>query len=136
MKTHKALTILTAVAVVGLIAGVASARRGDTQQLGKPGKALRMPAFSAGGEYSGTLGGSVMIGSTQVTIAPDATIYQAGVGPLNPGESVSAAYVYVSGIIERKKPVATFVMVSDVSGLRDFSQTTIGNMEADPNRAE
>jgi hypothetical protein len=134
MKTHKAIMTLAAVAFVGMLAGMASAGGDEGLQRSKA-RAAKAAAFSAAGEYTGALSGSVTIGSVKVVIPKDAAIYRVGVGPLKPGDRVAGAHVYASGSVREGKPVASLVVVSNSSGAHDFSETTLENVEADPNRA-
>jgi hypothetical protein len=133
MKTKKNYVVLLAVFAVGMTLGITDAT-GDQRSAGKPaGKGLKR--FSVCGVYGGALSGSVLIGEYTVEIPRSARIARVGGGTLQPGAVVPRSGLLVTGVIKKKKFIATSVLVSDPESSADFSETTLPNVEADPKRA-
>lgn len=133
MKMHKALIILSSVAIVGLIAGMAVAGQGENQR--RSPAHLHTAAFAISGTYAGALSGEIKVAGRMVVVPRTVSIYRVGVGPMAPGEQVLGSSVWVSGTMEHGKPVATMIIIGDGSKGHDFSQVTLQNVEADPSRA-
>ncbi len=128
MNTRKVTVAIFAALVGGLVFGLSHA------EVGK-GRAAKATKFTASGVYSGSLSGSVLIGTETVEIGKGAKIYRIGTGQLEEGAVVTAAGVYVAGVVRKGKRVASTVIVSEPESSQDFSETTLPNAEADPNRA-
>jgi hypothetical protein len=133
MKMHRALIIVSAVAILGAVAGMASADRGDNAR--RAPLRAHTAGFAVSGTYTGALSGEVTIGGRKIVIPNTVTVYRVGSGPVDAGTRVMGSTVWVSGNMMRGKPVATMIVVADGSAGRDFSQVTLQNVEADPDRA-
>jgi hypothetical protein len=129
MKILK-LTLIASVAILAL--GHAPADAGREQARSRTRQAA---GFNVAGTYSGALSGTILVGGEMVVIPKKVTIIDTNGRTLKPGTSVSGRGLYVSGRMQDGDRVAGFIVVSDPSSKSDFSQQTLPNMEADPNRA-
>jgi hypothetical protein len=63
-----------------------------------PGRALRVArTFSVSATYTGQIAGVMWADGVRYRLAPNATVYVAGAGPVEQGHFVSGASVYLSG---------------------------------------
>jgi hypothetical protein len=118
--------ILLSAALAALTVGVTGAK---PKSKGIPAKSV---PFAVTGVYSGSLSGEIVMNGQSVFINDKTSIQKVGVGPVEPGESVSNSAVYVSGVMKGKKAIATMVIVGERETSQDFSQTTIEGAEVDP----
>ena len=130
MKHIKVILIVAALAVA---LGQAPADAGKGVAPG--GAAEKGAGFTASGGYSGTLSGTIMVGGELIVVPKKVTIMGASSGAVEPGSSVTARSLYVSGYVKDGKRVAAFIVVLGPVSDKDFSETTLPNAEADPNRA-
>ncbi|MDH4036814.1 MAG: hypothetical protein OEX18_13585 [Candidatus Krumholzibacteria bacterium] len=131
MKTLK-VALIAAVATVALAHAPADAGKSGEQKRAR--KSERGTFVS--GTYSGSLSGTIFVGSHQVVIPKKVTIYDTRRGMLEPGSSVSGRSLNVSGRMSDGKLIAGLIVVSDGPGKKDFSQETLPDVEANPNRAQ
>jgi hypothetical protein len=59
---------------------------------------LPLAAFNTSGEFSGALGGEVLLNGMRYQLASNVQIYEIGVGLLPPGTEVSDRWVFLSGL--------------------------------------
>lgn len=108
MRTSS-LSVLALVACA-LLADAASAkpRRPDQRRETPVARSL---AFHAAGDFSGTIGETIVVNGVSYWVAPDAMIYQVGRGPLQRGAFVGYAHLHVSGEIRGRTQAVTQIMV-------------------------
>jgi hypothetical protein len=103
--------ILIAAAVL-LAAVAAGAGPAAKLRVGKR-PAARPGTFSLSASYSGYLRDSLRIGGVEYRLSPTATIYVVGTGVVEPGLTVSNAYVYLSGRRQGGAVIVDQVIVRD-----------------------
>jgi len=130
MKSLKLALIVLSAAV--LLQTQADAGKGVSNQKVRKAKASAATIWSA---YSGVLSGTVLVGSEMVVINQKTVILDSLGNKLEPGASVSRRSLMVSGRMENGKLVAEMIAVGAPVSDKDFSETTLENVIADPNRA-
>jgi hypothetical protein len=129
MKNYKFALIAT-VAVLALAQTPAGAGNEQSRARTK-----NVPGFHVAGVYSGALSGKILVGGEMVVVPKKVTIVDTNGRTLKPGTSVSGRGLYISGRVQDGDMVAGFIVVSDPNSAKDFSQETLPNTEADPERA-
>lgn len=130
MKNLKLALIV--VAAAALLQTQADAGKGVTNQVARKAKA---PAATVWGVCSGSLSGSLFVGSETVVIQPTTLIMDTRGNKLEPGATIGKRSVMVSGRKVDGKFVADMVAVGEPVSEKDFSEMTLPDMTADPNRA-
>jgi hypothetical protein len=112
MRKPFSLSVVLALTLVIAMAAVAGAgpRRHEFSSP-EADEFLRAQPFSLGGQFSGTLGGEILIGGVGYRLAPDALIYQVGTGLLPAGTVVEDRYLSVMGLKLRNSTLVYSVIV-------------------------
>jgi hypothetical protein len=71
----------------------------------------RLETFNVSGEYSGTLGGEVLLGGTRYVLGPNVQVYEIGRGLLPAGSVIESRYIFISGVRDHGSDVIFSVIV-------------------------
>jgi hypothetical protein len=124
------LTLIVAFAAVALGHARADAGQAQGMAVGKKGNAA-----SASGVYSGPLSGTIVLGSEMVVVPKKVAIVDLKGKRMAPGSSVSGRSLWVSGQVRDGKLVAGLIVVGEPTSSEDFSEETLPDVLADPDRA-
>lgn len=72
---------------------------------------LAAPSFTDAAEFSGTIDGELYVNGTRYRLAPDAVIFEVGVGVVPRGSYYSGRVVSVSGVAQRRQMMVQTVIV-------------------------
>lgn len=124
------------IAVVAAFATAALAQApADAGRNGESSMARKAPAVSVSGEYSGGLTGTILLGGETVVVPKNTLIIDPNGRKLERGASVTGRLVRASGHVREGKFVAILISVGDPVSKQDFSEVTLPDVEADPDRA-
>lgn len=82
---------------------------------------MRAQPFTLGGRFSGVLGGQIQIEGVTYRLAPDASVYEVGVGSMPLGTLLQDRYVSFSGLTMNNSTTIHSLVV------RPASELTYGN---------
>lgn len=108
-RLSRALPVVLAFAMTAMIAADATAA---SRKHSKEVKALlQTPQFSDCGEFSGAIGGEIMLHGTRYRLADNATIYQIGGGLVPQGTVFDLRMVTVLGTVRGNSKIVHSVLV-------------------------
>ena len=96
---------------------------------GMPAKGAQ---FGLTAVFSGSLSGEIVVDGQSIFITDKTTFHRVGEGPVESGESVHNAAIFIGGVMKGKKAIATMILIGEPEVSADFSTTTIEGSERKP----
>lgn len=129
MNKRTVLIMLLSAALAAATVGTT----GATEQKVPKGKGVtKSVPFSVTGVYTGSLSGEIVVDGQSIFINDKTSLHKVGVGPVEGGETVNNAAIFVGGVMKGKKAIATMIVIGERTSTDDYSETTIAGAERDP----
>jgi hypothetical protein len=117
-----AIVLLAAVLAAG-VASAAGVSRFRSQGVAK--LLLDTPTFSTSGEYTGELGGDIVLDGAMYHLSPNAVIYQVDQGVIPMGSDLDHQLVFMTGRIQGTSRLVDAVVVQPADEVRTIGSPTI-----------